>query len=309
MKSTIESILSKAGFIRIGFLNQKDARLADWITPWLTKGNQGDMKWMEQHRYLRQHPCEIIPNGKSIISIAYPYYTVTPDEWADKNPISNYAWGADYHSVLRKILKRVMVAIKTEIPTFQGRYFVDSAPLPEKIIAAKCGLGWIGKNSMLINRHHGSYLFLAEIVTNMEFQSTPPTKEYCGTCSKCIEACPTGAILNDRVIDSRKCISFLTIEKKGEFNEKEKRCIDYQLFGCDICQKVCPWNKTLELVKDSPFNCFEKFIPLSTNQWSDLNVEQFEELKIQSPIKRAKLDGIRRNANAILDNHQVNENG
>ena len=304
MKSIIETILRKEGFVQIGFLNEKDAQFTDWISSWLKAGYHGDMSWMKKHHHLRQNPCEIEPNGKSIISLAYPYFTISPIEWSNRNPISNYGWGADYHSVLKKILKKAMIAIHASIPDFEGRCFVDSAPLPEKIIAAQCGLGWIGKNSMLIHRNHGSYLFLAEIVTNLDLESTPPAKDYCGTCTKCIDACPTQAILENRTIDTRKCISFLTIEKRGEFNEIENKSIEYQIFGCDICQQVCPWNRSLTPVKNSPFKCFDKLKRLSIYEWSNLNVQQFEELKIKSPIKRAKLEGIKRNAQAIIDNQK-----
>ncbi len=307
MEKHIISILKSFGAVQIGFINQQEAQFGDWIEPWLNKGFNGDMAWMMRNRSIRSDPCSILNDGKSIISIAFPYYTQTPAQWKDQHLISNYAWGEDYHGVVRKRLKEALQKIAEVIPGFKGRAFTDSAPLPEKIIAAACGIGWIGKNSLLISPEWGSYIFLAEIVCNLDLTSTPPLPDKCGTCELCISACPNGAIVDHQTINATKCASYLTIEKHGEFNSAEERQIHYHLFGCDSCQLVCPWNKKLIPLEISPFACDPKWLDLSLDTLADLPESRFDELKIKSPLKRIKITGIRRNARAILRNETATE--
>ncbi len=305
MKDRISTVFKKAGFARVGFLNRQDARFGNWLQPWLINGYHADMNWMEKNMGIRSDPCSIEDYGRSIICLSYPYFTAYPLVWKNGNPISNYAWGEDYHSVLRKKLKTALEELNSIFPDFRGRSFVDSAPIPEKILAAKCGLGWIGKNSMLIDRKLGSYLFLAEIVCNLNLPSTPPVNDYCGNCSACIDACPTQAIRSEGNIDSRRCISYLTIEKRGQFTRNEEKSIGYHLFGCDICQQVCPWNNKITPIEKSPFQCSEKWLNIEIEELAEISEILFNQLKAKSPIKRAKLAGIRRNALAVLKNNHL----
>ena len=307
MEKLINSILKSLGAVQIGFLNQREALFGDWIGPWLDNAFNGDMKWMMRNRSIRRNPCSILNDGKSIISIAFPYYTQTPVQWKDQHLISNYAWGDDYHGVIKKRLKEALLRFTEEIPGFKGRAFTDSAPLPEKIIGAACGVGWIGKNSLLISPEWGSYVFLAEIVCNLDLTSTPPLPDKCGACELCVNACPNGAIVDHQTVDATKCASYLTIEKHGGFNSTEERQIHYHLFGCDSCQLACPWNSQLVPLENSPFACNPKWLNLSLDTLADLTESHYNELKIKSPLKRIKIAGIRRNARAILRNGLVSE--
>lgn len=300
MKQEIRDYCRNQGFNLVGFLNRKDCQFGSWITPWLDKKYHAEMQWMKNHRKIRENPCQIEPWVKSFVSAAITYYTDPPPFWERRNPISSYAWGEDYHVVLRRKLNAVIGQIEMLEPSFKGRTFVDTAPIPEKIIAQQCGLGWIGRNSMLINRRYGSYLFLGEIATNLELGSDTPAKNYCGACRRCIDDCPTGAIKEDGIIDANRCISYLTIEKRGPFTAEQERLIDYQVFGCDICQQVCPWNKRIPESEHAEFKCFDRWKQkdLSDPDW--LTPQQFEELKIKSPVKRTKYQGFKRNIEAVF---------
>ncbi len=301
MKDYLINLIKNQGFVLVGSVNKQDANFGNWIEHWLRNGYQADMNWLDRNSLIRETPCAIEPYGESIITLAYPYYTNPPKMWETRNPISNYAWGQDYHKVLKRKIKTILQEMKKLDSSFIGRGFVDSAPLPEKILAKVSGLGWIGKNSMLINKTWGSYLFLAEVVCNYSLPTTPPTKNRCGSCVKCIDACPTSAILEDGAIDSGKCISYLTIENKKEFTNEQKLSIDYQLFGCDICQQVCPWNRKPTEQPDSPFRCFDRWLNLSSDQVECMTEPEFELLKQKSPIKRLKLEGLKRNASVIVE--------
>lgn len=299
-KTQIKNIFEEEGFLAVGFLSKQDACFdTQYLETWIRNDYHAEMSWMRRHTRIRENPCTIIDNGKSIITAVIPYHTRPPQKWKNQNPISNYAWGNDYHVVIKKKLNRIILKLKQLDPKFDGRAFVDTAPIPEKLIAARCGLGWIGKNAMLINRKLGSYLFIGEIVCNLDLPSDKPAKDYCGTCSKCIEHCPTNAILEGRVVDSRRCISYLTIEKRGDFTKDEEGFIDFQIFGCDICQQVCPWNKKAPFSEESDFVCAQKWLDLDFSSLSNISAAAYNLLKIKSPIKRATLEGIRRNAQLI----------
>ncbi len=294
-------LLYKEGFALAGILHGNDCHFGDWLSSWLSKGYQADMHWMKHHKSIRENPSQIESYCKSIISAAISYHTPPPQNWAESNPISNYAWGDDYHLVVKKKLNRVIDKLREEYPKLEARAFVDTAPLPEKLLAMRCGLGWIGKNGMLINRRYGSYLFLGEIITNLDLPSRIETaKDYCGSCRKCIEACPTKAIVADGIIDSNRCISYLTIEKRGDFTDSEQKLLKHQVFGCDICQQVCPWNKKAVAGQSESFRCADKWQNLKIDDFANLTREQFNKLKIKSPLKRAKYEGIVRNAKAIV---------
>jgi len=286
----------------VGFLNRRQAQFGEWMQPWLDKGYHGEMKWLERHREIRRDPCSILEGGQSIISMAFPFLTSTPQPWSGERMISSYAWGEDYHVVLKKRLRKALEEIRTIIPRFEGRVFVDSAPLPEKIIAAACGVGWIGRNSLLISPPWGSFVFLAEIVCNLELTTTQPLTDQCGSCDLCRHACPNQAILADRALDARRCTSYLTIEKQGAYTPAEAKRIHFNLFGCDSCQLVCPWNQQVPLQENSPFACDPKWLKISIRDLTGLSETEFDSLKRKSPVKRLKIDGIRRNALAILAN-------
>ena len=298
-------ILLEEGFTLFGVVNKKDCHFDDWMSSWLKNKYHADMLWMEKYQKIRKNPTSIEGFGRSLISAAMPYHTRPPKKWTPYNPISNYAWGEDYHLVVRKKLERVIEKLREECPDLKARAFVDTAPLPEKLIALKCGLGWIGKNGMLINRHYGSYLFLGEILTDQDMETTgEPVKNYCGTCTKCIDACPTNAIISWGVIDSSRCISYLTIEKRGDFSETEKQALRFQIFGCDICQQVCPWNKKAPYTNVKAFSCSEKWLDLDIDRMAALTRKQYDDLKIKSPVKRTKFEGFIRNARTVLKNRK-----
>ncbi|MBU2511746.1 tRNA epoxyqueuosine(34) reductase QueG [bacterium] len=299
----IKDLFFREGFSAVGFLNLEDSVFeGQYLKNWIKNGYHATMKWMEDHQAIRENPCRIVDAGKSIIAAAFLYKNQSPENWGENNPISNYAWGEDYHTVLKKKLTKIMRQLEEKIPDFKGRAFVDTAPIPEKLIAARSGLGWVGKNSMLINRKLGSYLFLGEIVCDLDLPSDTPAKNYCGTCRKCIDHCPTGAILENGIIDSRRCVSYLTIEKRGDFIDDEKKMIDYQLFGCDICQQVCPWNKKAPFSPYPGFSCAEKWVNLDMKKLATISSEEYDLLKVKSPIKRARLEGLKRNASLLQRN-------
>jgi epoxyqueuosine reductase len=301
LKQFIQETAFSEGFVDVGYLNITEANFPGWIDHWLENHYHADMNWLENYRSIRENPCTIVENGKSIISLLFPYKTEPPKQWNNKHLISNYAWGKDYHGQIKKKLKKIYLKIQQHFPAFEGHYFVDTAPIPEKVVAAKCGLGWIGKNSLLINKKYGSYVFIAEMVCNQALLSTPPTESRCGKCNKCIEACPSRAIIDLKTIDANKCISYLTIEKKAEFNLEEQKVIQYQLFGCDICQQVCPWNKKAPNIEASEYRCFERWKDFSLKKMLTVTDIEFSELKINSPIKRAGLKHLKRTAKAILN--------
>ena len=305
-KKVIREILEQYGFPLVGFLNVTDASFDDWITPWLEKNFHADMAWMEKHGEIRSHPGKIFPESKSIIVIGLPYYTSPPATWTKENPISCFAWGEDYHVIIKKKMKAAINELSKVFPDLQARGFVDSAPVPEKILGARAGLGWIGKNSLLINEKYGSFFFLGEIFTNLTLESDNPVGEHCGSCNKCVEWCPNHAIQSvgalQGMVDSNKCISWLTIEKKESFHENEESLIQYQLFGCDICQQICPWNQKLDPQNESPFVCAPKWTNLKVSDYLKMTEEQFAVLKQKSPLKRAGLSGLQRNARIVLKN-------
>jgi epoxyqueuosine reductase len=297
----IYEILNSLGFPLVGFLNREDSQLGEWIQGWINQGFHGEMSWIEKNLTIRRDPCSIIEDGHSLITLAIPYLTPAPKQWQGEHLISNYAWGEDYHQVIKRRLKKALLLFKEKIPDFQGRAFTDSAPLAEKVLAAKSGLGWIGKNSLLINEKYGSYIFLAVIVCNQKLDSTRPVTNRCGSCELCLTACPTTAINDKKEVNATKCISYLTIEKRGDFKAVEAEKLEYQIFGCDICQQVCPWNKKAIYQDNSPFACFERWSNLTKDNLSQLLEKEFDILKIKSPVKRAKKEGFQRNIQAVLN--------
>lgn len=279
------------GISKADFLENEAANLEEW----LRRDYQGKMGYMANHFDKRLDPRKLVPGAKSVVSLLYNYHTdqIQTDPEAPK--ISKYAYGKDYHKIIKKKLKEFLFEIQTEVGEVSGRCFVDSAPVMERAWAAKSGTGWIGKHSLLINKEAGSYFFLAELIIDLELEPDGPIKDYCGTCTACIDACPTDAIVADKVLDGSKCISYFTIELKDELPKEMKGKFDNWMFGCDICQEVCPWNRFAKPHKEPAFEPHPDLLKMSKNEWKELTEEVFQVLFKQSPVKRTKFEGLKRN--------------
>ena len=263
---------------------------------WLNKGMHGTMRYMENHFELRVDPSKLVPGAKSVITLLINYF---PSEKQAEGgfKISKYAYGNDYHEVIRMKLKQFLEELKKNVGEINGRGFVDSAPVLERSWAQRSGAGWIGKNGNLITKNDGSFFFIATLITDLQLQPDDPiAKDYCGSCTRCIDACPTGAIMEEKVVDGSKCISYFTIElkemlipedMKGKFND--------WMFGCDICQDVCPWNRFSKSSHESPFTPIPEILNFSTAQWEELTEETFKTIFKNSSLKRSKFSGIKRN--------------
>jgi epoxyqueuosine reductase len=278
-------------------LLDEDARR---LEAWLNKGMQGKMQYMENHFDMRVDPSKLVLGAKSVITLMKNYFP-TEKQIDDAPKISKYAFGSDYHDVIREKLKTFIDLIKKNIGDINGRGFVDSAPVLERTWAQKSGLGWIGKNGNLITKQSGSFYFIATLITDLELKYDDPfAKDYCGTCTKCIDACPTDAILNDKVIDGSKCISYFTIELKDALLPDEmKNKFENWMFGCDICQDICPWNRFSKPHHEIQFTPIPEVLNLSTKEWEAISEEKFKTIFADSPIKRTKYKGIRRNLHFI----------
>lgn len=250
---------------------------------------------MENHFDLRINPQKLVPGARSVITLLKNYYPAQRRE--SDLQISKYALGQDYHSVIKSSLKKLIAELQDKIGQINGRGFVDSAPVLERTWAQKSGLGWIGKNGNLINKNSGSFFFLATLITDLELEYDDPfARDYCGSCKRCIEACPTEAIMPDKVINGSKCISYFTIELKEEIIPEEmKGKFGNWMFGCDICQDVCPWNRFSQPHKEEGFTPLPQILNFTTQDWEALSEEAFKKIFKQSPLSRAKLKGIQRN--------------
>lgn len=277
-------------------LNEDARRLEKW----LNNNMNGSMQYMENHFDLRVNPQKLVPGAKSVITLMQNYFSET--EQANNAPkISKYAFGNDYHQVIKEKLHQFLANINKDIGEIHGRGFVDSAPVLERAWATKSGLGWIGKNGNLITKQSGSFYFIATLIVDIELAYDDPfTKDYCGTCTKCIDACPTDAILPNKVIDGSKCISYYTIELKDALiDESMKGKFDNWLFGCDTCQDVCPWNKFSKPNTEINFTPIPEILNLTTQQWEEMTETTFKEVFKHSPLKRSKYNGIKRNLHFI----------
>ena len=266
------------------------------LEQWLNNGYQGSMQYMERNFDLRVDPTLLVPGARSVITLLYNYFPATPESNTDLR-ISKYAYGQDYHTVIRNKLKEFLNILHDEIGEVTGRGFVDSAPVLERSWAKRSGLGWIGKNGNLINKRQGSFLFIATLITDLELEPDPPvTTDHCGTCTRCLDACPTQAILPGPTIDGSKCISYFTIELKEKLIPTEmKGKFDGWLFGCDTCQDVCPWNRFSRPTQEPSFAPIPGVLNLTSRDWEALSEETFQELFRNSPIRRTGWEGIRRN--------------
>jgi epoxyqueuosine reductase len=267
---------------------------------WLGKGMQGSMKYMENYFDLRVDPQRLVPGAKSVITLLINYYPSQKQN--DNSPkIAKYAYGKDYHEVIKNKLRVFLQTLHEKIGEVHGRGFVDSAPVLERTWAQKSGLGWIGKNGNLITKQNGSFYFIATLITDLELDYDEPfAKDYCGTCTKCIDACPTDAILPGKIVDGSKCISYFTIELKEMMIPSEmKGKFDNWMFGCDVCQDICPWNRFSKATSEIEFMPMHEVINFNFQNWKELTEESFKKIFKDSPINRSKFSGIRRNLKFI----------
>lgn len=292
---------SFCGISKAEFLEEEAPRLEKW----LSNNMHGKMQYMENHFEKRLDPTKLVEGSKSVISLMYNYFP-EKEQRKDSFNISKYAYGQDYHFIIKDKLKTFLQLLFDEIGEINARVFTDSAPILERAWAKKSGLGWIGKNTMLINKKQGSFFFLAEIILDVELQYDTPIKDYCGSCTACIDACPTDAISPNNVIDGSKCISYFTIELKDELLPKEytKNFNDW-IFGCDICQDVCPWNRFSSPHQEPLFNPDSRLLNYSKKEWEEITQDVFNEIFRKSAVKRTKFSGLKRNIEAISKNKLV----
>ena len=284
------------GISKADVLNEDAHRLENW----LKKGFHGKMNYMENYFDLRIDPRKLVPGAKSVITLLLNYFPVVQQK--DGNPvIAKYAYGEDYHNVIRTKLENFLLKIKEQVGEINGRGFTDSAPVLERSWAQKSGLGWVGKNGNLINKQAGSFYFIATLITDLELIADDPyAKDYCGSCRRCIDACPTDAILEDKVIDGSKCISYYTIElKELLLPADQQENFENRLFGCDTCQDVCPWNRFSSPTNEVKFTPLQEILNFSKVDWEELSEESFKIIFRDSPLKRTKYSGIKRNLKFI----------
>lgn len=285
------------GISKSEFLSEEAPRLEKW----LKDNNHGQMKYMENYFDKRLNPNLLVDNAKSVISLLYNYFPEqTQNTLAPK--LSKYAYGDDYHEVIKHKLNEFLLSLKKEIGNISGRAFVDSAPVMDKVWAAKSGLGWIGKNSNLINKKNGSFFFIAELIIDVELEYDGPIKDYCGTCTKCIDACPTDAIVAPYIVDGSKCISYLTIELKENIPSEFKNNMNNWVFGCDVCQDVCPWNKFSKPHQEPQFMNTNGLLNYTEAEWNEITEETFNLIFKNSAIKRTKYKGLKRNLSFLKKN-------
>ena len=284
------------GISKATFLEEE----ANHLERWLKNNYHGDMKYMENHFDKRLDPRLLVDGSKSVISLSYNYF---PDKIieADSFKLSKYAYGEDYHNVIKDKLRNLVAELQEEIGEFSFRVFVDSAPVLEKAWARKSGIGWVGKNANLITKKNGSFYFLAEIICDLELLEDIPVTDHCGSCKKCIESCPTQAIISDKIIDGSKCISYATIELKDQIPDFFKDKMEDWMFGCDICQDVCPWNRFSAPTLEEKFQPNSQLQNFTKQDWTDITQEIFSEVFKKSAVKRTKFAGLKRNLNFLSD--------
>lgn len=292
----LKSKAQDLGFIHCGiakaeFLEEDAFQLEKW----LNQGRHGKMGYMENHFDKRLDPTKLVPGSKSVISLVYNYFPKNDLAENGSYKIAKYAYGKDYHFVIKDKLKTLMQFLQEEIGDIHGRAFVDSAPVMERSWAQRAGVGWIGKNSLLLNKGTGSFFFLAELILDVEFEYDGPVKDYCGTCTACMDACPTDAIPEPYKVDASKCISYFTIELKDQLPEEHKGQFNDWIFGCDICQDVCPWNRFSKPHNEPEFEPHPQLNEMSKNDWEEISHELFNELFRKSAVKRTKYEGLKRN--------------
>ena len=298
-KATYSTII-KAEAKRLGFMSCGISKAefleaeAPRLESWLKQNMHGEMSYMENHFDKRLDPTKLVEGSKSVISLLLNYY---PSQFQQDETykISKYAYGTDYHFVIKEKLKQLLQFIQQEIGEVDGRAFVDSAPVMDKAWAAKSGLGWIGKNSNLLTKQVGSFYFIAELIVDLDLEYDLPVTDHCGSCTACIDACPTQAIVEPYKVDGSKCISYFTIELKNELPNSYKNQFDDWIFGCDVCQDVCPWNKFSKSHNEPLFDPNPQLLNTSKKEWEELTKETFNEIFKKSAVKRTKFEGLKRN--------------
>lgn len=299
----IKTEAKRLGFMSCGiskaqFLEEEAPRLEKW----LEHNMHGEMAYMENHFDKRLDPTKLVEGSKSVISLLLNYFpSETQNEESYK--ISKYAYGADYHFVIKEKLKELLYFIQNEIGEVHGRAFVDSAPVLDKAWAAKSGLGWMGKHTNLLSKQVGSFFFIAELIVDIELDYDSPVTDHCGSCTACIDACPTGAIVAPYIVDGSKCISYLTIELKNEIPSEFTNKMDDWIFGCDICQDVCPWNRFSKSHREPLFNPTPELLSKSKQEWEEITEEVFQAIFKKSAVKRTKYTGLKRNINFLKHNN------
>lgn len=302
-KSLIKQKASELGFMYTGFSKaeflEKEAKE---LEVWLNRSFHGKMSYMENHFDKRLDPRLLVEGARTVVSLLFNYYSSSVQDDPDAPKISKYAYGEDYHNVIKDKLKELMQFMIDEIGEINGRIFVDSAPVMDKAWAKRSGLGWMGKHTNIVHPKHGSFFFLAELIIDLEIEPDGPIKDYCGTCTRCIDACPTEAIVQPYVVDGAKCISYLTIELKDAIlPDQFKGKMDNWMFGCDVCQDVCPWNRFSKQLTEPRFQPHSDLLGMSTRDWKDLSQEIFNELFKNSAVKRTKYTGLKRNIDFLTD--------
>lgn len=293
-KKAIELGFQDCGISKAEFLEEASENLKKW----LEKGYQAGMKYMENHFEKRTDPGKLVDGAKSVISVILNYFP-SQKQAEETYRISKYAYGEDYHFVLKRKLKELMKFIQQENPGTEGRAFVDSAPVMDREWAQRSGLGWIGKHSLLINKNLGSFVFIGELIVTCELEYDAPIQDYCGTCTRCMDSCPTSAIVQPKVVDSNKCISYHTIENKGEIPGNLKETFQNYIFGCDICQDVCPWNNKKILTTEPAFAIKDNLMQLGKRDFENMDETRFKELFGKSALMRTGLKGLRRNIDFV----------
>ena len=289
---------SACGISKAEFLEDEAPRLEKW----LNENRHAQMSYMENHFDKRLDPTKLVHGAKSVISLTYNYFTSKKQTEAKAPKLSKYAYGNDYHFVVKKKLNELFSYIESEIGEVSGRVFVDSAPILEKSWAVKSGLGWIGKNTNLITKKQGSFFFIAEIISDLDLKVDAPVTDHCGTCTACIDACPTDAIIQPHMLDGSKCISYFTIELKNEIPKEVQGKFENWMFGCDICQDVCPWNRFSVEHREKEFDPKEELLTMTGDQWREITKETFDKIFSKSPVKRTKYKGLKRNIH-FLNEH------
>ena len=298
----IKSLAAEAGFSFCGiakaeFLEEEAPRLEEW----LKRGYHGKMGYLENHFDKRLDPSLLVPGAKSVVSLIYNYFPEHDLAKEGEYKIAKYAYGEDYHFVVKDKLKGLLEQLQEQVGEVHGRAFVDSAPVHERAWAKKAGMGWIGKNSLLLNRTMGSFFFLAELIIDLELEYDGAQKDYCGTCTACMDACPTDAIPQPYVVDGSKCISYFTIELKEEIPAEVKGKFENWIFGCDICQDVCPWNRFSKPHSEKRFDASGELGGMRKQDWEEITEDVFQKLFRKSAVKRTKLEGLKRNIRFVSD--------
>ena len=290
-QKAIELGFMSAGISKADFLAEEAPRLEKW----LKENRNGEMKYMENYFDKRLDPRVLFDGCKSVVSVLLNYYPEQTQNDPEAPKISKYAYGEDYHFVIKRKLQELLNFIQQEVGEVEGRIFVDSAPVMDKVWAKKSGLGWIGKNSNLISRGAGSFFFIGELLLDIDLDEDHEVADFCGTCTRCLDACPTGAIIQPYVVDGSKCISYFTIELKDAIPVAMKGQFDNNMFGCDICQDVCPWNSFSKPHQESTFVPHPDLLSMTKQQWKNISKETFDKLFKNSAVKRTKFNGLKRN--------------